>query len=109
MIDYRFLLLSVMSRAASSHELAVPARGAAPPALPAHAARQLVATQATKSSLTKSLMALLKAGMLTADADVTERGIKRELEQAGAFHSRQDTRYGPIVQTMDLDAPRLQK
>ena len=73
----------------------------------APAVRDLVATQATKQLLSKSLMALQQDGTLSSDVEVTERGLKRHLQEACEYHATQDTPYGMVVQTMELGAPGL--
>lgn len=76
------------------------------------AARSLLASGASKSSIVRMLTSLSKSGVIT-DTEFNEtnaRDLKRKLTEAATDHAKTDTGlYGPLVQSLDIGVPGFER
>jgi len=110
MICGPLIALAVLMAASSSNvsnALSLRKRTRDGPQIPTDVARELIATSSTKVGLASTLATLHKAGLIKDEAGLdaaTERSIKQKLTDASTNHSKAQTPYGPLVQTIDLGA-----
>lgn len=73
--------------------------------------RELLATgKVARGALVECLLKFRDAGMLGEEyANVTKHSLRKEVLNAVGEHSRAETPYGTVVQTMDLGTPALSK
>ena len=75
----------------------------------AEALRECATKNVTRTGLAQSLMVLHEKGLLKEDVITTSSAgsIKKSINLAMEEHAKQDTEYGPIIQTMPLQSKQM--
>lgn len=101
------MLLVVLMAASSSRSLAITddrsnSSDGSNMQVPTRVSQQLLSKSHTKKSLVDTLQTLAAAGMIKDIDELQEASLKRQLAEASTAHAKQDTIYGPIVQSVPL-------